>query len=95
MNREVGDPMVADPAIQTSLVHWFSRCWVGHEKTRGMKKVVFELGGNAGVMVDEDADLAFAAQRVRVGAFAYAGQVCISVQRVFVLESVYESSKKN
>jgi glyceraldehyde-3-phosphate dehydrogenase (NADP+) len=52
------------------------------------------LGGNAGVIVDEDADLAFAAQRVRVGAFAYAGQVCISVQRVFIHERVYEQFKE-
>src|SRR6476620_1327592 len=56
----------------------------------GMKRVVLELGGNAGVVVDEDADLAFAANRVRVGAFAYAGQVCISVQRVFIHEKVYD-----
>ena len=48
------------------------------------------FGGNAGVIVDEDADLGFAAQRVRVGGFAYAGQVCISVQRVFVHEKVYD-----
>jgi acyl-CoA reductase-like NAD-dependent aldehyde dehydrogenase len=55
---------------------------------------VLELGGNAGVVIDDDADLEFAAQRVRVGAFAYAGQVCISVQRVFIHEAVYESFKE-
>jgi glyceraldehyde-3-phosphate dehydrogenase (NADP+) len=63
------------------------------KRRAGMKRVVLELGGNAGVVVDEDADLAFAAQRVRVGAFAYAGQVCISVQRVFIHEAVYECFK--
>jgi glyceraldehyde-3-phosphate dehydrogenase (NADP+) len=51
---------------------------------------VLELGGNAGVIVDKDADLDFAVNRIRVGAFAYSGQVCISVQRVFVVEEVYE-----
>src|ERR1700687_1625632 len=45
----------------------------------GKKKVVLELGGNAGVIVDRDADLAWAVKRVLVGAFTYAGQVCISV----------------
>jgi glyceraldehyde-3-phosphate dehydrogenase (NADP+) len=56
-----------------------------------MKKVVLELGGNAGVIVDSDADLDFAVNRVRTGAFSYSGQVCISVQRVFVVEDVYET----
>jgi acyl-CoA reductase-like NAD-dependent aldehyde dehydrogenase len=50
----------------------------------GRKKVILELGGNAGVIVHEDADLDRAAARVAIGAFAHAGQVCISVQRIFV-----------
>ncbi len=53
----------------------------------GKKKVVLELGGNAGVIIDKDADVDLAAARVRVGAFSYAGQVCISVQRVYVHRS--------
>ena len=52
------------------------------------KKVVLELGGNAAVIVDETADLKRAAARCAYGAFAYAGQVCISVQRIFVHEKV-------
>jgi len=60
------------------------------KRRAGMKPVVLELGGNAGVIVDEDADLDFAVNRVKFGAFAYAGQVCISVQRVFVHEKVYD-----
>ena len=54
----------------------------------GKKKVVLELGGNAGVIVDATADLDWAVKRCLVGAFAYAGQVCISVQRMFVHEAV-------
>jgi glyceraldehyde-3-phosphate dehydrogenase (NADP+) len=94
MNREVGDAMVADDRFK--LLSFTGSPDVGWDMKRraGMKRVVLELGGNAGVVVDEDADLAFAAQRVRVGAFAYAGQVCISVQRVFVHESVYERFKE-
>ena len=64
------------------------------KRRAGMKKVVLELGGNAGVIVDADADLDFAVNRMGVGAFAYAGQVCISVQRVFVLEEVYEQFRE-
>ncbi|MEY4631295.1 MAG: hypothetical protein RIQ81_1415 [Pseudomonadota bacterium] len=48
------------------------------------KKVALELGGNAAVIVHEDADLQRAAVRCAFGGFAYAGQICISVQRIFV-----------
>ncbi|MCP9451487.1 MAG: aldehyde dehydrogenase family protein [Nitrospira sp.] len=54
----------------------------------GKKKVVLELGGNAGVIVEPDADLDLAAKRCAAGGFGYAGQTCISVQRVFVHQSV-------
>ena len=91
MNRQVGDAMVEDDRFK--LLSFTGSPNVGWDMKRraGMKRVVLELGGNAGVIVDEDADIDFAAQRVRVGAFAYAGQVCISVQRVFVHEAVYDT----
>ena len=54
------------------------------------KKVVLELGGNAAVIVAADADLARAASRCAFGGFAYAGQICISVQRVLVQAAVEE-----
>ncbi len=61
----------------------------------GKKKVVLELGGNAAAVVHEDAgDLDWLAQRLAVGAFAYAGQVCIKVQRVLVHQPVYQSFVK-
>jgi acyl-CoA reductase-like NAD-dependent aldehyde dehydrogenase len=64
-----------------------------HLKNRaGRKKVVLELGGNAAAVVHEDCpDLDWLAQRLAVGAFAYAGQVCIKVQRVLVHEPVYQA----
>jgi glyceraldehyde-3-phosphate dehydrogenase (NADP+) len=52
------------------------------------KTVLLELGGNAAVIVEPDADLENAAQRIVTGAFAHAGQVCIKVQRVFAHESI-------
>ncbi len=55
----------------------------------GIKEVVLELGGNAGVAVSDDADLDYATTRLLYGAFASAGQSCISVQRIFVHEKVY------
>ncbi|MFI5345817.1 MAG: aldehyde dehydrogenase family protein [Elusimicrobiota bacterium] len=53
------------------------------------KKIVLELGGDAAVIVAEDADLDRAASRCAFGAFAYAGQVCISVQRVLIQKAVF------
>jgi acyl-CoA reductase-like NAD-dependent aldehyde dehydrogenase len=59
------------------------------KRNAGKKKVILELGGNAALIVHSDADLPFAAERCVAGAFAYAGQTCISVQRVLVERSVY------
>jgi len=56
----------------------------------GRKKVVLELGGNAGVIVDHDADLDDAVARIIIGAFYQSGQSCISVQRILIHEEVYE-----
>ena len=50
----------------------------------GKKRVLLELGGNAAAIVHDDANAAWAAERIVAGAFAYAGQVCIKVQRVYV-----------
>ena len=51
---------------------------------------MLELGGNAGVVVDETADLEWAVNRLVYGSFAYAGQVCISVQRIYVVDAIFE-----
>lgn len=55
------------------------------------KRVGLELGGNAAVVVHADADLDDAASRVAAGAFGYAGQSCISVQRALVQDDVFET----
>src|ERR1700685_3385899 len=59
------------------------------KRRAGKKKVALELGGNAGAIVHSDADLAYAAERCIAGGFGYAGQTCISVQRILVEQSVY------
>ena len=59
----------------------------------GKKKVVMELGGNAACLVDADADIDHAVDRLAFGAFYQSGQSCISVQRVQVHESIYEALK--
>jgi acyl-CoA reductase-like NAD-dependent aldehyde dehydrogenase len=91
MSRELGDRLVADERF--ALLTFTGSPAVGWPmKARaGRKKVVLELGGNASVIVDRTADLDWAAGRITTGAFAYAGQVCISVQRVFVHAEVYDA----
>ena len=59
----------------------------------GKKKVVLELGGNAAVIVDHDADLGDALERIIFGAFYQSGQSCIGVQRILIHEDVYDRFK--
>jgi glyceraldehyde-3-phosphate dehydrogenase (NADP+) len=54
------------------------------------KSVVLELGGNAGAIVHDDADLPAAAEKLAMSAFAYSGQVCIKAQRIFARRGVFE-----
>jgi len=90
-STETARPLVEDERIKlltftgSPLVGW------GLKSRAGRKRVTLELGGNAAVIVNDDADVAFAAERVAWGGFAYAGQTCISVQRVYVHEKVYDA----
>src|SRR5258705_12200396 len=91
MTRELGDRMVADDRFKLlSFTGSPSVGWRMKERA-GKKKVVLELGGNAGVIIDKSADLDWAVKRTLVGAFSYAGQVCINVQRLFVHKEVREA----
>ena len=56
---------------------------------------MLELGGNAAVVVDHDADLDYALERVIFGAFYQSGQSCIGVQRILVHEEIYDAFKAN
>jgi glyceraldehyde-3-phosphate dehydrogenase (NADP+) len=91
MSRELGDRMVSDERFK--LLTFTGSPSVGWrmKERAGKKKVVLELGGNAGVIIDKTADLDWAVRRTLVGAFSYAGQVCISVQRMFVHEDVWDA----
>ncbi len=91
MTRELGDRMVEDERFK--LLTFTGSPSVGWrmKERAGKKKVVLELGGNAGVIVDKTADLDWAVKRILVGAYTYAGQVCISVQRIYVHDDVWEA----
>jgi len=60
-------------------------------KSAGIKKVSLELGGNAATYIDKSADLDLAAARCALGAFVNSGQVCISLQRIYVNAEVYDA----
>ncbi|NIM20022.1 MAG: aldehyde dehydrogenase family protein [Candidatus Latescibacteria bacterium] len=64
--------------------------WGLQHQSKG-KRVALELGGNAGVIVADDADLGYAITRIVFGGFAQAGQSCISVQRIYIQSGVYEA----
>ncbi len=92
MDREAGNQLVTDPRIK--MLSFTGSPEVGWEmKARaGKKKIALELGGNAGVIVSESCDqLNVAVQKCIVGSFAYSGQVCIHVQRIYVQRSVFKA----
>jgi glyceraldehyde-3-phosphate dehydrogenase (NADP+) len=90
LSNEDAGLLVTDERLK--MISFTGSAAVGWEIKRraGKKKVVLELGGNAGVIVHSDADLTYAAERCVTGGFAYAGQSCISVQRIVVERSALE-----
>jgi acyl-CoA reductase-like NAD-dependent aldehyde dehydrogenase len=87
---ESAAPLVEDDRIK--LLTFTGSPAVGWELKRraGRKRVTLELGGNAPVIVHSDADVEYAAERVAWGGFVQSGQTCISVQRVYVHDAVYD-----
>jgi acyl-CoA reductase-like NAD-dependent aldehyde dehydrogenase len=86
----VGSWLVTDPRV--SMITFTGSPPVGKDikEKSGLKKVTLELGSNSACIVDESADLDLAVPRCIVGSFAYAGQVCISVQRIYIHEKVLD-----
>lgn len=83
-------PLVTDERIKMLTFTGSPAVGWGLKTKAGKKKVTLELGGNAGVVVHSDANLEYAATRIVQGGFGYAGQTCISVQRVLVHRPVFE-----
>ena len=86
----IGNKMVMDE--RTNMVSFTGSPPVGRQiaSDAGMKMVTLELGNNSATIVDEDANLGLAVQRIVAGGFANSGQICISVQRVVVHQAVYD-----
>lgn len=87
---EIGDALSSHPGVR--MVTFTGSLEVGERicRTAGLKKMTMELGSNSAVILMDDADLDLAVAKIRVGGFAVAGQVCISVQRVIVHEKIWD-----
>lgn len=87
----LAEQLVTDPRL--AMLSFTGSAEVGwNMKTKaGRKKICLELGGNAAVIVEPDADIDYAVKRCIMGSFAYAGQVCISVQRILVHTKIYKT----
>jgi glyceraldehyde-3-phosphate dehydrogenase (NADP+) len=88
---DVAAPLVEDERIKLLTFTGSPSVGWSLKGRAGRKRVTLELGGNAGVIVNADADVPFAAGRVAWGGFVYSGQTCISVQRVYVHADVHDA----
>ncbi|HEY3885498.1 MAG TPA: aldehyde dehydrogenase family protein [Vicinamibacterales bacterium] len=84
-------PLVEDDRIRLLSFTGSPAVGWGLKNRAGRKRITLELGGNAAVIVHRDADIAYAAERITVGGFSYAGQSCISAQRIYVHGDVYDA----
>ena len=80
----------ADPLVEDDRIKLLTFTGWDLKRRAGRKFVTLELGGNAGNIIHKDADVPYAAERVTFGGFTFAGQSCISVQRVYVHGDIYE-----
>jgi glyceraldehyde-3-phosphate dehydrogenase (NADP+) len=89
LSREQGELLVTDPRFALLSFTGSPQVGWGMKARAGKKKLVLELGGNAGVIVTESADLEKALPKCVSGGFAYSGQVCIHTQRIYVHKSLF------
>lgn len=92
--REDAEPLTADERFKLLSFTGSSEVGWKLKQQAGKKKVLLELGGNAACVVDADADLDDAVERIVFGAFYQSGQSCIGVQRIMVHAAVYEEFRE-
>lgn len=90
MDRQTGNQLVTDERFRLLTFTGSPEVGWNMKKQAGKKKVVLELGGNAGVIVSESANIDLALNKCLTGGYAYAGQVCIHTQRIYIHETIYE-----
>lgn len=88
--RTVGNAMVVSDKINMLTFTGSPEVGLQIKSIAGIKKVTLELGSNSPAIIHEDADIKYAVPKCVIGGFANSGQVCISIQRVYIHESRYE-----
>lgn len=95
MDRITGNNLVTDERIKLLTFTGSPEVGWKMKADAGKKKVVLELGGNAGVIISKSADINEAVNKCVVGGFAFSGQVCIHTQRIYVNKDIFaEFSEK-
>lgn len=91
---EVGEWLTTDPRV--AMITFTGSPGVARAISRvaGLRRVTLELGGNAATIVDADANLEAAVGRNIMGGYAYSGQTCISVQRIYIHRSRYDEFRE-
>lgn len=89
--RTVGEQIVTDPRVQMVTFTGSPEVGIGIRNKAGLKRVTLELGSNSAVIIDRDVDVDRIIPRCVTSAFSNQGQVCISVQRIYVHEAIYNT----
>ncbi|MDQ0200362.1 aldehyde dehydrogenase family protein [Neobacillus ginsengisoli] len=86
----VGDRLIQDDRVKAITFTGSPAVGIGLRSKAGLKKVTLELGSNSALIVDKGVDVDSIIPRAVTGAFSFAGQVCISLQRAYVHEELYD-----
>jgi glyceraldehyde-3-phosphate dehydrogenase (NADP+) len=89
-DRVAGNQLVTDYRIKKLTFTGSPEIGWKMKSESGSKKITLELGGNAGVIVSENSNFSDAVAKCLVGSFAYSGQVCIHVQRIYVQDTIFD-----
>lgn len=89
--KSLGQPLVEHPRLAMITFTGSLEVGRGIRRDAGMKRVTLELGSNSAIVIDDDSRLDEAVSRCVVGAFAFSGQVCISIQRILLHSSIADS----
>jgi len=91
--NERAEKMVRDDRLKILSFTGSDRVGWHLKEIAGRKKVFLEMGGNAAALIDSSADISRAAKKLSYGAFLYAGQICISTQRIYVMDDQWDAFK--
>ena len=89
-SARLAESLVTDKRLKMVTFTGSAEVGWGLKSKAGKKRVCLELGGNAAVIIEPDADMDYAVKRCVLGGYAYAGQICIAVQRIYVHELAYD-----